>query len=431
MGVKNTMKLYVFVTCNASSIGGVQAYVSAKAEWLEKHGWDVAVLSNCMNDGTYAFETLRKYEKYRVMALDHVPSIYYSPIRNIVINNAIKLIGDYSKYDYICMESHHDSTSQWGELISERIGARHIVLLLGEGFRENGQHYEDKVDFYYFKFLRKEMFGTITPVKVFDGYYDVKAEDCTPFLIDEEPVRDVHNDKINEIKECDYNICYLGRLGKPYVPKIIEGIGKFANKYKENSVQFVIIGNTTPRRTMLDELKKSFANLTLTQLGEIVPIPRELFSKIDVMIAGAGSARCSAYEGMTTIVMDPERCMAAGFLGFETQSGTFWDGKAPLTSVEDALERALIKKAQNDLKFDYPKVGVSDCCKQNFKVIGKATKKKMYYGSKELCKGEKIFKENLKLILKMAVIKVMPGIYRKIEIKRAIELKKNPDNYSW
>ena len=58
--------------------------------------------------------------------------------------------------------------------------------------------------------------------RLFDGYLKVSESDFpAAVLIDESPIQDVYNEKVDKLERKDWNICYIGRGNKPYVANII------------------------------------------------------------------------------------------------------------------------------------------------------------------------------------------------------------------
>ena len=58
-------------------------------------------------------------------------------------------------------------------------------------------------------------------------------------------------------------------------------------------------------------------------MGDLVPIPKCIYKKIDCMIAGAICAEISAREGIPTIVADCENYLANGILGYTVNNSMY------------------------------------------------------------------------------------------------------------
>ena len=69
----------------------------------------------------------------------------------------------------------------------------------------------------------------------------------------------------------------------------------------KNRFNLLIVGNVDDRMDWLHQKLDKASNLVLTCLGDLVPIPRSFFEKVDVAIGGSGCARCAAQEKVPTI----------------------------------------------------------------------------------------------------------------------------------
>lgn len=375
-------KMYIFVTAGIYVMGGMQTYVAAKSKYLRENNWTVKVIYVGYNKGKTRFKELNRHTDGGVIELTLPPFKHIKSVVHKTLYRIDSIIGDYSGYETIIIESHDDKTSQWGELIAKRISAKHIVVPLNECYRGKKVYYEDMIDYYLFKFQRKELVGLETLQKLFKGYKIIEKKDMIDFLFDEDPVQEDENFYISSSKKYDYTICYIGRCSKPYVPNIIRDIIKFASDHTDKLIRFVVVGDTSQVKEFLDV--DACNNLDLFKLGELVPIPRQLFSVIDVIIAGSGCARSSVAEGCLCIVADPESCQSIGLLGYETKSSVYWDGVSPKTSFSDALERTLIKESYKDQEFEYPIITVEEATMQNFDVIMKSAQNQEYYDERKL-----------------------------------------------
>lgn len=145
--------------------------------------------------------------------------------------------------DELLVESQSDVTALWGEIIAQEFGVQHIWFNCNEQFRGNKKYYEENIDFFIFKYKRKELLGLHkdTNKKLFEGYMNVECSDEFLFdAVEPEPIQDVINDKVEEIEHYDFNIAYLGRIIKGYVPDIVFGIAKFAEKHSDKKFSLLL-----------------------------------------------------------------------------------------------------------------------------------------------------------------------------------------------
>ena len=308
------MKLYIFITTSLMVAGGSQCYTAAKARYLEEDGWKTLVFFQ--GDRIWKHKCLidyfNKFLDCDITGISNPPYLYPGWLRRRILSKMMGLIGDYKAYDQIIIETHENAYSQWGEILASRIHARHFVYLMNERFRGGNMAYDKKIEFYLFKYERREIMGGNRGIsRLFEGYSYIEHEDWPDYLpLDEAPIQNVENEKVNSIVRCDWNICYLGRGVKPYVPYIIRDVGRLARAYPEKTIQLIFVGVVDMHRALLDEMIDQHENIRIVELGFLHPIPLSLFEKVDVVIAGAGSARHSAESGAIVIVADPETKMA-------------------------------------------------------------------------------------------------------------------------
>lgn len=380
-------KIYIMVTGDIHPIGGMQLLVSGKAEVLEKLGWQVIMYfpshkkENCMID------SLNKYNGGGLVELTLPPYKWPPRTRRRVIHKMCSLIGIINEGDKIIVESHSDRTSQWGEILAAEIGAKHMVFLCNEFYRGKDKYYLENLDFYNFKYKRGELAAECEEAffKLFEGYKNVNLGEVSIFLFNENPVRDVKNQLISKIQRTDWNIGYIGRLEKGYVPNIIKAVALFAKKHKDKDIQFVIVGDISSRRQLLEEEFNGISNLHVNALGNMVPIPKTLFKKIDVVIAGSGSAWCAAYEGVYTILADSENYLSNGVLGYDTNNHLYHN-QTEQTSFEDSLEKVLVIKEYNNKESILPPYNDPETCtQQNLNLIRSSSQIIEFYPEKKIC----------------------------------------------
>ena len=422
------MNLYILITHDIHRMGGLQLYTYVKATELEKMGWIVKVLFDC-NSASKEFdiEGLEKYKDGNVLGLDlPAPCCLNKAAVNNVLKHVDSYLGDCSKYEHLYIESHDDKGALWGELIASKIGGKHLFVTLCEEFHSPGQFYDSKLDFFNWKYDRGELVGTAGLKKLFEGRRKITDADLKPFWINESPVQDVYNSKVEQIKMAEWNICHIGRFNKPFVPKIIDGIAKFALAHPNKQIQFINVGDTSSRKGLLDSAFSNLKNINVVDLGNVFPIPKSLFKKVDVVIACSGSARCAVDQQTLTIVADAIRGKSIGLLGYETQESIYWDGKSPLTDFDVALERTLIEKVYETLPFNYKsEADAKSCCEQNMEVFQRSNQHQEYYESDKILSGRKNISTIVKWYVKNKLFHSFPNITMKLLNMRRCLLKRN------
>ena len=408
------MKRYIFLTENIKGAGGVQCYVAAKAKYLEEEGWKVTVLSSTTpTHNRCVINSLDKYRGDAIFEIGLSPFQYPKWYQRRIINKILKVVGPVILEDRVIIESHNAATSQWGEIVASRFYARHYIYCMNEHYRGKGKHYEEKMNFYLFKYKRNEIIASRKAAeRLFEGYCNVEEHNFPEQpIIDEAPIQDVEYPIVDSLQKMDWNICYLGRGNKPYVENIIKGIARFAGMHQDKRIQFVGVGDIEIHKMLIKKALDEHPNLKITEMGLLFPLPRKLYDKIDVFIAGAGSARHSAEEGALVIVADTETKLANGLLGYETLNATYKGDDSNVTTFEEALERVLVKRIQDKLTKRYPKrVDFKERMKQNFELFAKSERQKEYYPEDKIMEGKRDWKRFLAVVL----ISLFPSFYKNL-----------------
>ena len=382
-------KIYIFVTYNILEIGGTQMYIAGKANYLQKRGWKVYVFFTGSRKGKAGVPFLTQYlQTGGGMEFFTTPPYKLKNYeQEFCLNEMLQRLNLVSGEEYdIIIESHDDKFSYWAELLAARIGARHIFSCCNELYRSTptiSKTYEDNLDFFYFKWKRNEIFGRDAAFKsLFNGYKNVTAPLIEiPWTGREmDAIQDV-DFPIEKIEKLDWNICHFGRTKKEYVPFVIEGVGELARRHPDKKINFIMIGDVGSRQSLLEKTLGNLPNVLVTPLGDMAPVPRILFSKVDVVCAISQSARFTANEGILTIVGNvdkPER--TPGVLGYDTTKQM--QGNA-IFSYVDALENVLLKKLYDGKKSSLPKLEPADNYYARFlEIVDKTSPVKEYFAEK-------------------------------------------------
>lgn len=380
-------KIYIFLTSQITIIGGAQMYTAGKANYLQNRGWQVYVFFAGSREGESIIPSLTQYIQsgggmnFLVMPPYKMRKYEQDYYLNVMLERLN--LSTTEEYDII-IESHEDVFGYWGELLSAQIGARHFFICLSEFYRPTSslpdRTYGDNLDFFYFKWQRNELVGTDkTLQKLFNGYKNVTSAlvEMPDTVREQEAVQDVYF-PIEKIHKANWNICHIGRPEKDYVPFVIEGVAELAKRHPDKTINFIIVGNADTRRILLEQTFHNLPNVLITFLGDLVPIPRILFTKVDVVCAISQSARFAASEGVLTIVgSSNEPAKTPGVLGYDTEEQVH--GSSTFSYIE-ALENVLVKKLYAGKKYSLPKLRPADEYYENFWTIVKnASPVKEYY----------------------------------------------------
>lgn len=375
-------KIYIIFTYGLYEIGGTQMFVAGKAKYLYERGWKVyvfhpgagkCVISNLPQyaeivQGTNFF--IKPPYKIKAYEKDYLLNMLRSRLN---ISNP--------KDCEIIIESHTDTFAYWAELLAAQIGARHFFLTCNEVYRDiPSRHYEDNLDFFEFKWKRNELVASgVVLEKLFNGYKNINEPlaEMPPTICEQNPIQDVHF-KIENVKRLDWNICHLGRAAKEYVPYVIQGVGELARRHPDKRINFIMIGNADVRMGLIKDTFKNLPNVLITLPGDMVPIPRIIFSKIDVVCGISQSARFAANEGVLTICASvKDKTRTPGVLGYDTEDQIFGEGTF---SYVEALENVLLKKIYAGKKYSLPKLKPEEEYYDNFwTIVNNASPVKEYY----------------------------------------------------
>ncbi|WP_294375542.1 hypothetical protein [uncultured Clostridium sp.] len=304
------MKTYIFMSGIANIIAGGPIYNSNKIKTLENNGWNVIVFPT--NFGKIYIKPLEKYNSDKYKFLNYSPHIFSKR----KINNFIETMVDkIQPSESIVIETGTDFTALWGELLAKEIGARHIVMFLDEK-NDNVNNYT--FSFYEFKYKRNELYSISKEslLYIFGKYFNIKDPEknvwnawCSNVVADED------SDIRNQLPKADFMIGSIGRLDKPFVLNIINGVCSFANIHSDICVGLCFFGGADEKT--VSDIKSKFKkcpNIKLFISGYIWPIPKSIFNLFDVFVSGAGSAVASANMGVTTVDMDVITNSPNGFI---------------------------------------------------------------------------------------------------------------------
>lgn len=380
--------LYIMITFNIYNMGGGQTYTWGKCEYLDSHCWDTAVYCPGGVERVCRFPYLNKYSP------GVLPFLSLDPVKlgQKCIDLAIKrMISAYrlnvNQYSQIIVESSNNICSLWGELLAEKIGAKHVIFNCNEWFSPP-RTYSQYLDFYDFKFRRKELYG-INNNSVLDLFQGEKTiENADEFVFTAynplNVVQDVCDPRLNKIKKFDWSIGYFGRSNKGYFDFVMQDIALFAQKYRDKSIQLVIIGDVSGKERFIGNTFENVLNVSIVKMGDMVPVPKAIFNKVDVMIAGAGCAIWSYLQNVFTLIPDSKNYMANGLLGYDTLSTLRAETKEIQSSFSRYLEKVLVDKIYNasvrkKIDFEMSDLKHDKRYEKHFEIIGNGTSKMEYY----------------------------------------------------
>ena len=324
----------------------MQQYVYSKALFLETRGFDVVVFNpgNCIGNSIYA--DLNKYICGGNKTFLYFPDQFSESDRQKIINSSLDNAGiTPDDYEKIFIESHYDKGALWGEVFAKELHAKHYFSAINEIFRGPNKYYEKYMDFFIYKFKRNEINGRVK--KLFEGYLDIEEKEVYESWVCEKwPIENVINKHIEQINHDNCNIGIISRGNKEYISGVIDAIGLFCDKNIEKQFQVIFVGDYACRYTEICEKLLYKSNVKVYLTGSLLPIPKQLFKKLDVVLANSSTAIFSAYEKVPVIVLNHLYGECNGIMGGDCSTEEFIylkDGKKTKPIV-DVLSDVLIRK---------------------------------------------------------------------------------------
>ncbi|ORU00536.1 hypothetical protein D081_1059 [Anaerovibrio sp. JC8] len=353
------MKKYIIITYDIHPVGGTQAYTAGKARYLEKCGWNVIVLFAGNNNEKCDIAYLNKFLFGGNMGLGLLPYDLQEKVCDYIVDGILTDIGIEGKEDLNIIESHYDVAAFWGELLAEKLKCKHYIFCCNEYYRnKNGYktYYKENLDFFYFKYCRNELIASREATKrLFKGYKGVidRLIEYPEFIVEQDPVQDVLFENVDLLPRSKWNICIISRMDKPFVRKALLGVKNFARLHPSYDINLIFIGDENPIREYINDIFYGADNVKIIFWGVLVPIPRIIFKKIDVIIAVAQTARLISYEGVCVITANVLTTKASGVLGYDTQD-SWYGSEVKGKTYENFLEDVLISDKYNNKSFNMP-----------------------------------------------------------------------------
>ena len=207
------MKYYIFFPPNIHIIGGGQLYVLGKAKWLEKHGWKVFMFFAGDPYGECEIPAMQEYVSgCGFSELDRISYKCKEKLREQALQKMVDILRiDETVENEIVIESTICIFASWAELLAERIHGRHFFTMIEEEYRGHyppyESWYEDNLDFFYFKYLRKEIIvdsSSIAIQRLFNGYKNItklnyKTPSDVSMIREQDPIQDVENPIVEQL----------------------------------------------------------------------------------------------------------------------------------------------------------------------------------------------------------------------------------------
>ncbi len=336
---------YVFLTFAINGLTGGPSYINNKLKWLKDQGWEVIVFDHYGGlkvKSKIVLENLKVYQNNRIFELFFPPKYYSKKHRDNILNRLIKAIGESD--DYV-IETNSSRMALWGEMLAQKLHAKHLILQIGEHLEIRSRN---EFDYLNFKLCRNELFtiNSRVLIKMFSKYKTIDDEEAKKHLFSAKmgvKPEDIPFPEIHELPDADFKILSFGRY-KPYFENMIEGVAQFAKCHTNKKINFLIMG-CTQLPTHLLNILQNYSNIFCKFIPAMRPVPKAIFSYSDVCIATAGCANISYLQGLKTISMNVDTCSPLGVMGYTTIDSVFSSSQNRCTkTVSEFLNEILIEK---------------------------------------------------------------------------------------
>ncbi len=409
-------KAYVMLENNITGMGGGQMYTRNKLVFMSQHGWEPFVFSGIQ--GEIVIGDLQKYKKYIFPALASPPIVYSVKTVEKTLTPILNLL---EEYDDIIIESGSGHMALWGETIAVKLQCKHMVHLLDE--RNDLTIPEEYLDFYRFKLRRRELSGiTDQSLNILFRNNGEIDEENNFFLSSVcQNVIDESSTHMFELPNADKTVCCIGRLEKPYVMPVAHAFAKVVKKHPSECFNVIFIGGTSLKnvKSKIKSLFQKLKNARLILTGDLYPIPKNLFQKVDVFASSAGSAGLSYRQNKPTISIDGCDLKAIGVVGYTTQHCLYRDCEEK-QDIADLLEKILYKGYLEQFKYTASaKKTDLNTLNSHMEFISQSEKNKEYYSLYKISPaGKDLRKRQLcKILGDQGYIKFRP-ILARISAKR-------------
>ncbi len=260
---------------------------------------------------------------------------------------------DPNLYTDIYIESHADIDGLWAEYFAKKLNAKHIALLLNERFSPPDKRYYEYGDFFWHLYNEHRLRGPgiysiLSQLKKEALYY------AESWSVERDPIADVIDERISKLNKCTWNIAYVGRGKKEYVPEIIIQIGALASRYTNIDIQFIFVGDFSLHIGLINKVFEKLDNVKLSLIGNLIPIPRGLFDIVDVVIANSQTAFFCAHENVPVVTVNSDDYLSGGVLGYDISYGIINPKGEDCKTVCEVLSDVLVYKDYKRKHFELP-----------------------------------------------------------------------------
>ena len=288
-------------------------------------------------------------KEYVIHELQFYPCWFSKFRQKRVIERIVRQIGLAELY---VVESNKLQLGAWGELLAQRLKAKHISFITTEKIKIQNK---GTFDFFYTKLQRGEQFSINAPQakNLFSNFIALEHPDNYYWsAMQGVEVEEYPFPEFDEMPKADYTISSFGRT-KGYFPYMLDELESFVTTHRDKTFNVFFLGDLKETESIRIKLEKKNVHLVLFPQAVGV-VPKQIFTKADVVIATAGCAYLAAENGGKVISMDVNKNVPLGLLGYTTNDSNTDSGKNVIhITLSEWLHILLIEKKE------YPRISYS------------------------------------------------------------------------
>lgn len=372
------MNKYVILTPQIGNMGGGQMFACNKAEYMANLGWDVVICY--FTESPILIQKVLKFNRIYCPQISWGVQYYTKNKVKSIVNGITKQINT-APDDEIIVESHLCYLSLWGELVAEKLHAKHII----NSFEEDIPQFSSKeISFFEYKLKRWECVNASEKSlkRLFKSYFKDEYNSFshpTTFYCSNVSTDNVFYSDVNVPDSNSFNILSVGRLNKPYVQEMITEMYRFAVKNSNTNIGLVFIG-ASPDGSVEKKIMSTFdglENVKIYLLGYMFPIPLNVIKCANIAIGTSNAVLVTHDQGIPTIAVDAQDCFAIGVYGINTDRKVFRK-EEPQTPISFYIEKLFKGELMNNMS-SLNNIVVEDHFIDQVEFLNKSTKDDKYY----------------------------------------------------
>lgn len=321
---------------NIYGVGGWQIYIEGRICHLLSQGLKIYVISPVMNGEEIKLEYVRHIKVFPCDIVFRNPAIYTTSQQDRTIKELLNFI-DYQSDDKVLVESTSIYSSFWGEYLAELTTGKNFSYILNSHVMDVIGNNNTFIDFFRFKYAQKLVAGMthLTLKEILFQNQEVSDSELFSFkAAGRNPLTSLNTlvsqtNMIEEIKKQGTIVVgYFGNLDKPHVIPLTKELIQYFSTHKDHSFLFLTVGSSSKKKIekKIKSIIKGQSNTETMNIGNLYPVPIQLFQLMDVCIGSWGSAKLAAQSGTKTIrLISDTTVVAQGVIGITLRDNEYYN----------------------------------------------------------------------------------------------------------